>query len=65
MGYVKTSSSELSLGVVGWAFVAVAQIPILAYIGTATLVISIVLNIYMYPIAQKALEVTCVPASMS
>ena len=30
--------------------------PLLAYIGTASLIISIVLNIYMYPIAQKALD---------
>ena len=30
--------------------------PLLAYIGTASLIISIVLNIYTYPIAQKALD---------
>lgn len=30
--------------------------PILAYAGAALLIISIVLNIYMYPIAQKALD---------
>ena len=30
--------------------------PALAYIGTASLIISIILNIYTYPIAQKALD---------
>ena len=30
--------------------------PVLAYAGAALLIISIVLNIYMYPIAQKALD---------
>lgn len=32
------------------------HVPILAYVGTASLIIAILLNIYTFPLAQKALE---------